>query len=83
VPIELGREYHCPVAASIVMTVLADQQDLFFSFLFILIKHASNSLRIITTFDVNLGNGVRQCWGPPAPEGPQKHSLIIFSKCNM
>jgi hypothetical protein len=23
------------------------------------------------------------CWGPSAPEGPQKHSLIIFSKCNM
>jgi hypothetical protein len=23
------------------------------------------------------------CWGPSAPEGPQKHSLTIFSKCNM
>jgi hypothetical protein len=23
------------------------------------------------------------CWGPSAPEGPQKYSLIIFSKCNM
>ena len=48
-----------PLAASIVSAVLADQWDLFFYFLFILIKHAASSMRMITAFSVNLRNGVR------------------------
>jgi hypothetical protein len=59
VPTGLGREYRCPVAASIVTAVLADQRNFFF-FLFILVKHTTSSLSIITTFSVDLGNGIHQ-----------------------
>jgi hypothetical protein len=24
-----------------------------------------------------------RCWGPSSSEGPQKHDLIMFSKCNV
>jgi hypothetical protein len=27
--------------------------------------------------------GVTDCWGPSSSEGPQKHDLTMFSKCNI
>jgi hypothetical protein len=58
VPPELEREYRYPLAASIVLTVLADQWDLFFFFLFVLVKHVANNLCMITTLGINLRNGL-------------------------
>jgi hypothetical protein len=52
-PIELEKEYHYPLATSIVPAVLADQQD-FILFFFIFIKYADNSLCMITTLGINL-----------------------------
>jgi hypothetical protein len=59
VPTRLGRGYRYPVAASVVTVVLVDQRNFFF-FLFILVKHTASSLSIITTFSIDLGNGVHQ-----------------------
>jgi hypothetical protein len=47
-----------PLAASVETAILADQWDFFLFLLFILVKHATSSLCIITAFGVNLGSGV-------------------------
>jgi hypothetical protein len=37
-----------------------------------------------TTIDVILGvNWLTKSWGPSSSEGPQKHDLTMFSKCNI
>jgi hypothetical protein len=55
---ELEKEYHYPLATSIVPVVLTDHRDFFF-FLFVLVKYADSSLCTITTLGINL----RKCGG--------------------
>jgi hypothetical protein len=75
VPTDLGREYRYPRCCLYVTVVLVDQRDFFFFFLFILVKHSTSSLHIITTFGVNLGNHYRKRLnfrGPKTHENKRK-----------
>jgi hypothetical protein len=56
---ELEKEYHFPLATSIVPAILSDQRDFFLSFLLIFIKYESNGWCTITTLGINFRKGLR------------------------